>query len=153
MNQPTRNPTSGSRLPRWQRLTLYIIGSGVAASGLMWFGLRQRQDSDDIFSAWLTVERTTGVLHGAMSLAMLVVFGSMLPVHVRSGWRSKANFISGTSLLTALSILSLSGAALYYVANEQLRWATTWIHELVGAASVIVCLLHRRARSARHFRA
>lgn len=148
MTQPGRNSPSGSRVPRWQRLALYIIGSGVAVSGLAWFGLRQRQDSDDIFSAWLTVERATGVAHGVLSLVMLVIFGSMLPVHVRSGWRSKANFISGTSLLTALSILSLSGVALYYVANEQVRSATTWLHEIVGAASVIVCLLHRSARGA-----
>jgi hypothetical protein len=147
MTQQSRKIASGSRLPRWQRLALYVIGSGVAASGLVWFGLQQRPDSEDIFSAWLPIERTTGVIHGATSLAMLIVIGSMLPVHVRSGWRSKVNFISGTSLLTALSILSLSGAALYYVANEQLRLATTWIHEIVGAASVVVCLLHRSARS------
>jgi hypothetical protein len=147
MTQPARNTLSGSRLPRWQRLALYIIGSGVACSGLAWFALRQRSDSDDIFSAWLTVERTTGILHGVMSLAMLVVLGSMLPVHVRSGWRSKVNFITGTALLISLSILSVSGVALYYLANELLRFATTWVHQIIGAASVVVCLLHRRSRS------
>jgi hypothetical protein len=141
----TRSISPGSQLPRWQRLMLYLIGSGVAISGVLWFVLHQRRD-DDIFSPWLTVERTTGIVHGSMSLAMLIVFGSMIPVHVRVGWRSRLNFVSGAALLVALAVLSLSGCALYYLANEQARTATTWLHEIVGALGIVLCLLHRNRR-------
>jgi hypothetical protein len=142
MSQPFSQST-GSRLLGWQRLAIYTIGSGVALSGLVWFGLHQMPETEDIFSPWLLAERTTGIIHGLLSLAMLVLFGSMLPVHVRAGWRAKVNFASGASLLLALSVLSLTGGALYYLAGEKMRLVTVWIHEIVGVLGVVLYVLHR----------
>ena len=134
------------RLPGWQRTALYAIGIVVALSGLLWFGLELQPDSDDIFSAWLTVERINRTLHGVTSLLMLAAIGSMLPVHVRLGWRGMLNRISGAALLATLALLALTGAALYYVADETVRGAMIWIHEIVGVASIVICIVHRRAR-------
>jgi len=134
------------RLPDWQRITIYMVGMSVAVSGLLWFGITQINDPDDIFSVWLTVERAVRTVHGSIALAMLAIIGSVLPVHVRLGWRGKLNRISGTSLLAALALLALTGGALYYVADDAWRFVTIWIHQIVGVLSIAICVVHRRGR-------
>jgi hypothetical protein len=134
------------RLPNWQRITIYIVGMVVAVSGLLWLSITQLRDPDDIFSVWLSVERTVRTVHGSIALAMLAIIGSVLPVHVRLGWRGKLNRISGTSLLATLALLALTGGALYYMADDTWRFVTIWMHQIVGVLSIAICIIHRHGR-------
>jgi hypothetical protein len=148
---PIRSTNAGPgkfplRLPAWQRLAVYTTGTLVAVSGLVWFGIQQWADSDDVFSAWLVIERAVRTVHGSISLVMLAIIGSVLPVHVRLGWHGLLNRSSGISLLVSLALLAFTGGALYYLADEKLRWLTTWIHQIAGVAAIAICFVHRRGR-------
>lgn len=96
-------------------------------------------------------------LHGAGGFLALLAIGSLLPQHVRFGWKSQRNRWSGCVTLAFAAILVISGYALYYGSLDLRPWAK-WIHLILGLLAVVVVPLHvwlgRRSRSrrARHAR-
>ena len=74
----------------WQKTAVYITASIVGFSGLLWFILHDvlAEDLDDLTHLSL-------VLHGVSAYALLVVIGSLLPVHVRWGWLRRRNLLTG----------------------------------------------------------
>ena len=49
-----------------------------------------------------------------------------MPVHIKSGWKSKRNRISGSLMVAAMGLLIISGLFLYYVVDT--REAALWVH-------------------------
>ena len=98
-------------------------------------------------------------LHGGCAMLVLVVIGSLLPVHVRRGWHLRKNLLAGWVLGSLALLLVASGYALYYVGNETTRPWISVFHWVLGLGAPLVLAWHvwrgqraHPARRARHGR-
>lgn len=124
------------RLARWQRYSSYLILGLCAFSGLFFFLKREMGwELADIAA------RSFLVWHGVTAALALLVFGSVLPNHVRPAWNTRRNRASGALMMLVMSALMASGLLLYYGAEE---WhdGTLWVHWIVGFASFAAFPLH-----------
>lgn len=129
------------RLPASLRAALYALGLMVGASGVIW--LFAREGSRRLASACMQV-------HGSAAMALLVVIGGVAALHAPIGWREHKNRASGAIFATALGVLLITGALLYYLGDERARSAASVVHWTIGCAAFILGGAHvwlgRRAR-------
>jgi hypothetical protein len=89
-------------------------------------------------------------VHGAAAMLALIVFGSLVPIHIRRGWRAHRNRLSGTVMVTTSALLILTGYALYYAAGEEMRVWSSAAHQVIGVGLPVLTAWHiwrgRRAR-------
>lgn len=126
------------RLGFWQKLAVFSTTAVVGLSGLLWFILHDVvvDEPGDVSHLLLT-------LHGVSSYALLVAVGSLLPLHVRSGWLRRRNMVTGLMVTATMAILSVTALVLYYGSEEMLEPAK-WVH--LGLASAVFSCF-RRTRS------
>jgi hypothetical protein len=85
--------------------------------------------------------------HGLLAFAALLLFGGLLPLHVRHGLRQRNNRLTGISLLATLPLLVLTGWGIYYLSNELLARWTSAAHVLVALPIAAILAWHAwRAR-------
>jgi len=128
------------RLSRTQEGWLYIVGGVLAFSGIGWlvchYGLRAPGPAPHPLEVWWLR------LHGAAMVGFLIVFGALLPRHVKQGWRQGLNLGSGLPLLVATALLILTGYGLYYIVSDEVRDWVSVIHWGLGLAGVATVALH-----------
>ena len=81
------------------------------------------------------------VLHGASSYALLVAVGSLLPVHIRSGWQRRRNLTTGLAVTGAIAILGATALVLYY-GGEEIHAPAKWLHLIFGFACLALFPAH-----------
>jgi 4-amino-4-deoxy-L-arabinose transferase-like glycosyltransferase len=124
------------KMPIWQRL--FVIGGMFACSvtGFTYllgheFQLqRQTLGSHNIL-----------VAHGIAAMLATLALGSVLPFHLKAGYKSKRNWVSGFSQLAFLIVLLVSGALLYY-GPEDIRDGVIEVHWVVGLLFFAIFILH-----------
>ena len=110
-------------------------------SGALWL-LTDRLKQLSSGEMWSRMSTSLLMLHGAGAMVMLVLFGGLLPFHVRVGWRRKRNRATGTVMLAANAALIVTAFGLYYAGAEPVRdWAST-VHTGVGLALPALLVLH-----------
>jgi hypothetical protein len=124
------------RFGLWQRILVYGSLSVVALSGLMWWFLH-----DFISDEPDSLQRLLLVTHGVSAFAALVAFGSVLPMHVRAGWRDRKNLTTGLSVIAGMMVLSITALMLYYGGEESRFWVR-WSHIGFGLLCLAVFPLH-----------
>ena len=128
------------RLKRLQRYFLYVVLALVFLSGVAWaywnYFVASPGDFEMSAKAWAMK------IHGGAAMAVLVLVGMLLNVHVRFAWRAGRNRINGSVFLSTLAVLTISGYGLYYAGGERLRAWTSWIHLAVGLVLPILLLIH-----------
>ena len=124
------------RMPRWQCLPSHIILAVCAFSGLLYFVRHELHIELPVMTA-----RHFLVTHGVSSAFALLMFGAVLPVHLRSAWIAKRNRLSGTLMLALMSVLMLSGLMLYY-GSEEVRDSVVLTHWIAGFIAFAVFALH-----------
>jgi cytochrome b subunit of formate dehydrogenase len=130
--------------PRYFLWLLGIVSTLLVISGLAltpgMFELRLEWEVPwTLPSGWRSV---AAGLHGFCTMAVLLMVGALLPLHVRAGLRLARNFVSGILLLTALAILALTGWTIYYVINEELSKVGSIVHLLTGIAVLVPATIH-----------
>ena len=145
-----RRPIGPIRLPTWQRRGLYASMLVLTASGLAWLAIH--------FMAGVAGDDLTQVapklwsirIHAAAALWLLVMAGSLMPLHMRSAWHLRRNRIGGASLAAVLLGLTLTGYLLWYAPEGAGRLWAEWLHWGLGCAAPVALLAHiawgRRAR-------
>lgn len=148
------------RLSRRHRLYLYVIGGSLVGSGVAWLIAHYLLAAPSEFGEthhpsepwWLRI-------HGAAVMGFLVLLGTILPGHVTRAWSLRKNraqtvrknVITGTLMLSLVAALALTGYALYYCGDEDLRPYISTGHWLVGLIAAVSFYQHRsgvrRARS------
>jgi cell division protein FtsW (lipid II flippase) len=124
------------RIPSLQRNVLYLSWVILAITGL-YFAYTldwKMQDPSD-----LTVDALK--THGITAALFLVLFGSLLAVHIKLALKMKRNLITGLVMLSLMSCLAISGTGLYYSPenwHENVKWAHIWI----GIISILWLPLH-----------
>src|SRR5450755_4600709 len=114
------------RLGFWQKTAVFATTATVGLTGLLWLVLHDMIDDEPGDALRLLL-----MLHGISSYVLLVVIGSLLPRHVRSGWIRRRNIVTGVTVTATMTILAVSGLALYY-GSEDLHQPAKWLHVIVG---------------------
>ncbi len=110
-------------------------------SGALWL-LTDRLNQLSSGQLWSRMSTSLLMLHGAGAMVMLVLFGGLIPFHVRVGWRRKRNRTTGTVMLAANAALVVTAFGLYYAGAEPVRnWAST-VHTGVGLALPALLAVH-----------
>lgn len=128
----------------WQaRATIYFIMGGLWLSGCLWLLL------DEFFSEAGPFGRTPNTLepavlliHGVVSVAALYVLGWVSVWHVLRWWRQGLRRVSGATLSTCLSLLVVSGFALFFVSEDWWQHAAALSHDVVGLIVTVVGVQH-----------
>src|ERR1700730_9774123 len=124
------------RLGFWQKMAVFSTVAAVGLSGLLWFVLH-----DVVAEAWSESAHLLLTVHGVSAYALLVAVGSLLPLHVRSGWRRRHNVITGVMITATMAALSVTALGLYY-GEEQTQAVAKWLHLAFGAGSLILFPAH-----------
>lgn len=124
------------RLGPWHRWLVIAALALVAASGVLWFVLRDGMDHspDELLHELL-------VVHGVTAYASAVAFGSILPLHAMTGWRLRRHLMSGLAVALTLSLLIGSALLLYYGGEEIQAWARL-VHIAVGFCALLAAPWH-----------
>jgi hypothetical protein len=146
-----------NRLDRWQRQTLYVTGTLLAFTGVLWLAVHYSVGAG---AGGLPhpIEAWSMRLHGLAAFAGLFMFGVLFALHVPRGWlltRQKdwaGQRKTGTLLCVLAVFLALTGYALYYFAPEPLRPALGWVHAVAGVAMAGLIFIHRRNKEADQMR-
>jgi hypothetical protein len=139
------------RLERWHRHALYAVVIALTASGMLWLAGHYFLRSPGEFGmAVHPLEPWSMKLHGAAALAMMFFVGSVMNSHIRRALRAASNLTAGCSLIAALTLLTVTGYCLWYVAGETSRWIWSILHWVPGLAFPLLLLWHiRRGRRPR----
>src|SRR6266403_5377024 len=148
-----RHPRPDSiRLKRLQKYSLYAVLALLFLSGVAWAYWNYLWSTGDFETSGKVWAMK---IHGAAAIAVLVLIGMLLSVHVRFAWRARRNRANGSVFLGAFAVLTITGYGLYYAGGEMLREWTSWIHLALGLALPILLLVHiflgRRTRPAVQF--
>jgi len=142
------------RLSTGHRWWIYWSSAALFATGALWLLFHHFVRTHGQFGEtahpleiwWLR-------LHGGCAMLMLIVLGSLLPVHVRRGWHLRKNLLAGWTLGLLALLLIASGYALYYVGNEMTRPWISALHWALGLGAPLVLTWHvwrgRRAYATR----
>jgi len=124
------------RLGPWQQAAVYAALVIVGLTGLVWFALHDFVEEEPS-----ELQRWSLVLHGASAFAALIVFGSLLPLHVRSGWVRRRNIASGLSITVVMTVLIVTALLLYY-GSEEMRAPVRWTHIGIGILAFALFPMH-----------
>lgn len=127
---------TSTRLHKMHKYTLYVIWIILSITGL-YFAYSQDWRGDD--PSELTVYSLK--LHGVCASVMLVLIGSLIPIHIQRSLETKRNVRSGIPTLGLMLLLAFSGVGLYYSAEG---WIATvkMIHIVVGGLMIAFIPLH-----------
>ncbi len=132
----------GLQLSRRHRLTFYAASLLLLVSGAAWAWANHLDETGAAgerlrdFKPWLLK------IHGFSALAFVLLLGTLLAVHVRRAWHAHKNRGNGIFFLTTISLLTLSGYALYYLGDESWRDVTAKFHLWLGLAAPGLLGLH-----------
>ena len=124
------------KMPNWQRKFVIVGMVTCSITGLMYLVGHQ-------FQIQRTTLGTHSILaaHGVAAMLATLALGSVLPFHIKAGFKSKRQWWSGLSQLCFLATLLISGALLYY-GPEEIRDITVDTHWMTGALFFVIFLLH-----------
>ena len=124
------------KMPGWQKS--FVIGGMFICSVT---GLSYLIGHEFQLQRHTLGSRNILVAHGIAAMVATLAFGSVLPFHIKAGYKSKRKWLSGFSQLTFLAILLVSGALLYY-GPEEIRDSVIEMHWIVGLLFFAIFMLH-----------
>ena len=125
------------RLPRWVRLSVYVLGGLCALSGTAWLLLHHfAQRAGEFGLTPHPLEHPSLVVHGLSGLGMLWLLGVIWLAHVRRGWRQPRRHWPGVLMLVLMLWLSASAAGLYYLGDPVWRDVASLGHWSLGLFAV-----------------
>jgi hypothetical protein len=131
------------RLGAWHQAAVYGVTAALALSGVAWL----------IYHFYLPVPGDFGPqihpmeawmlrLHGAAAMAGLIVYGSLLPIHIRRAWTLRRNIVLGVGLVALMLALTVTGYLLYYAGGEESRPVISALHWAPGLGAPALIAWH-----------
>jgi hypothetical protein len=124
------------KMPSWQRS--FVVSSMLACSisGCLYLLGHEFQIQRSTLG-----NHTVLAVHGIVAMMATLALGSVLPFHLKAGFKSKKKWVSGFSQLSFLAVLLTTGALLYYGPAET-RDGVVITHWVVGLLFFLIFLLH-----------
>ncbi len=132
----------GIRLGTRTSWLVQVVCWTAILSGLFWIGLGWGLDPQDFFHPLRGWRHRLLVLHGVSAYMLLWVIGSLFTLHQMGNWRARRNRASGLTMTSALLLLALSGLTLYYPPHEDWRDTFSLFHQVLGAPTALLVLVH-----------
>jgi hypothetical protein len=141
------------RMPRRQRLAVYLVSTLLWVTGIAWLVL------DQFFARQEQFGRTPHPLeppfllaHGILAIASAYLLGWVSARHVLLWWTAGLRRVSGAVFATLMTLLGLTGFALFFVSSDRWQRFAQLTHEALGLGIVLFALQHwlfaRRGRPA-----
>ncbi len=124
------------KMPGWQRLFIIYGMMACSITGILYLLGHQFE----IQKAMLGTHSIL-VAHGIAALLATLAIGSVLPFHIKAGYKSRKQLWSGFSQLGFLAVLLISGMLLYYGPGE-IRDFIIDVHWIVGLLFFSIFMLH-----------
>ena len=139
------------RLGPWHQGAVYGATAALAVTGSVWLVLHYFLPVSGEYGPQIhPLEPWMLRLHGAAAMAGLIIYGSLLPVHIRRAWSIRRNIVLGIGLISIMLLLTVTGYLLYYAGDENTRpviSAAHWILGLVVPALLAWHVVSGRART------
>lgn len=122
---------------------MYLATAALVISGAIWLVLHYFMVKQGEFGPTPhPAEPWMLRIHGAAAMAALIVYGSLLPIHVRRAWAVRRNVVLGISVICFMLLLTVTGYLLYYAASEELRPIISAAHWILGLAVPLLLWWH-----------
>lgn len=142
------------RLGFWHQATVYGATALLVISGAVWLVLHYFMAVQGEFGeTHHPLETWMLKLHGAAAMAGLIIYGSLLPIHIRRAWAIRRNIYLGIGLVAIMLLLTITGYLLYYAGGEETRPVISAAHWILGVIVPALLAWHvvsgkRRSRAA-----
>jgi hypothetical protein len=123
-------------MPVWQKHFVQITMFSCSLTGIVYLLGHEFHIERSVLGAHSVL-----AWHGIAAILATIALGSVLPFHLKAGWKSKRKLWSGVSQLTFLATLLISGSLLYY-GPEEIRDGVIATHWMMGVAFFAIFLLH-----------
>lgn len=124
-----------AHMPFWQSFSTHLIFIICAISGVLYLLAHEFE-----IKALSVENHSILIAHGFAAYFFVLLFGAMMPNHIKAGWKNKRNRISGGLMVAVMSLLLISGLFLYY--GNETRDAALWVHWVIGCSLVLLFPLH-----------
>jgi hypothetical protein len=124
-----------AHLPSWQSFSTHAIFIICAISGVLYLLAHEFE-----MKALAVENHSILIAHGFSSYFFVLLFGAIMPNHIKGGWHNHRNRISGGSMVLVMALLLVSGLFLYY--GDETRDAALWVHWVIGCGLVLLFPLH-----------
>ena len=135
----------GLQLSRRHRLTLYSASLLLFVSGAAWAWENHLDETARAGEALRRLKPWLLKMHGFSAMGFVLLLGTLLPGHVRRAWHAHKNRGNGAFFLAAVSLLTLSGYALYYLGDEDWRDGVGKFHLWLGITGPLLLICHMRS--------
>ena len=134
-----------------RRWVLYGTSLAVWLTGAVWLIFRYFIQATDSFgfASPHPAQKWWLIGHAVTSFYGLWWFGLLWPNHVKKSWKAHIRRWTGGVIFGCTAWLALSGCALYYIGNEEVRSWFSLSHWVVGLAALVAFVVHLRTRTPR----
>jgi hypothetical protein len=140
---------SALRLDRLFRFAVYGVFALLVLTGAVWLAADQLKDTPD-GEFWQRVSASMLMVHGGVAMITLLLLGALFPLHIRFGWRSRRNRITGPAMVAFNTVLIVTAFGLYYSGSDMVRPWMSEVHIALGFALPVLFVVHillgRRSR-------
>ncbi|MEE9331877.1 MAG: hypothetical protein V3U89_06565 [Methylophilaceae bacterium] len=130
-----KNRNRTARMPFWQSFSTHTIFIICALSGVLYLLAQEFQIMPLPLKKYNLL-----ITHGISSYIFALLFGAVIPTHIKAGWKKKRNKTTGSLMVITMSLLLISGLFLYYGADT--REAALWVHWVIGCGLVLLFPIH-----------
>jgi hypothetical protein len=127
------------RLAASLRYALFGLVLLLLGSGLVWLAAHYFDVVPGDAQRWAALSLA---VHGAAAMAVLVVAGITIALHVARAWRERKNRVSGLAVAILLAAIAVTGYLLYYSGGEAARAAASAIHWVLGLVLPLLLAAH-----------
>jgi len=132
-------------MPDALRHTIYVGFGALWASGCLWLLLHHFAAAEGEFGVarhpW---EAPLLYAHGVLAIATAYLFGWIMARHASESWRNGKRHVSGALFCTVLGVLSVSGFALFFVADDTWQRWSAGLHDTLGVVVTLFAIEHWR---------
>ena len=122
----------GIKLSRRHLTWLYGTFLALYFSGLLWIFLHYFFHYRMEMGESHPLEPLSLKIHGATAMMALIVLGTLIPIHMKRGWKAQMNRANGVFIVVVNLLLIATGYGLYYAGRENLRSLSHWSHIVLG---------------------
>jgi len=124
------------KMPSWQKSFVIYGMMTCSITGLVYLIGHQFQIQRSTLGSHSIL-----AAHGIAAMLATLALGSVLPFHIKAGYKSRKQLWTGFSQLGFLATLLISGALLYY-GPEEIRDGVIDTHWIVGLLFFIIFIWH-----------
>lgn len=130
------------RLYPYFRSVVYALFSILFITGAAWIAADQMKDAPLAGETWQMVASNLLMIHGGAAMLTLICIGSLIPLHMERGWRSRRNRLAGAVMVGCNTVLIATAFGLYYAGSEIWRPWMSNLHIALGIVLPALFIMH-----------